>query len=79
MTCSTESVAQKCAAVGSHSNTRKLSTFDLRDSNNPWNHADLGVCARTWLDLAAKRVSTRGPPYSRCFRTSTVRICTHFF
>lgn len=65
MTCSTESIAQKRTAASSDSNTRKLSRFRLRESINPRNRTDLGVRARTRLDLAAKKVSTRGPPTSR--------------
>lgn len=79
MTCSTESIAQKSMAASFYSNSRKLSTFHLLNSTNPRNHNHLGVRAHTRLDLVAEKVSTRGPPISRCSRTFPLRICTQIF
>lgn len=79
MTCSTDSIAQKRAASSSNSKTRKLSTFHPLNFTNPRNHNDLGVRARTRLDLVAEKVSTRGPPISRCSRTFPLWICTQIF
>ena len=79
MTCSTESIAQKSMAASFYSNSRKLSTFHLRNSIYPRNHADLKVRAHVRLDLVAEKVSTRGPLISRCSRAFPLRICTHIF